>query len=78
MGKGLEIKRALLDYNENQRQKKTIKEVAEKIYPKLAGSASKVTGIINGKVKVNREEVLLFCQELKCDPNKLFGHGKKD
>ena len=77
MSKGLNIKRALLEYNEENTQKKRIGDIAKKIYPDLVNPSSKVTGIINGSIKVNRKEVTLFCEELKCDPNKLFGYGKK-
>ena len=77
MGKGLNIKRALLEYNEANNEKKRIGVVAEKVYPDLVNPSSKVTGVINGSIKVSKGEVMLFCEELKCDPNKLFGYGKQ-
>lgn len=77
MSKGLEIKKALYEYNDANGKQKNIGDVARKVYPHLTNPNSKVTGVINGDVKVNREEVELFCKQLKCDPNKLFGYGKE-
>lgn len=77
MGKGLRIKTALYEYNENRKKKKRLGDIAKKVYPSIKDPGYKVTGVIKGTIKVNRDEVELFCEQLKCDPNKLFGYEEK-
>lgn len=72
MPRGLNIKQALLDYNNKYNYSYTQKDVARRLWPDIKNSKNYIQLIINGTKKVSKEEINKICKMLECQPNKLL------
>ncbi len=71
----LNLKQAILDYENRTGEKMTEKRLASLIWPELSENNRKVrlSKLINGKTKrIDIETVKMICKTLKVDCNSLF------